>query len=71
MSRRSRGRNPLKGKVAYEQQRAARFAAECYSDPEQFPSPDAYLVALTEVLDNLCETIGYPKPERLDRGLWA
>ena len=37
-----------------EAQRWIRYTAEAYANPGQFATPQDYLVALTECLDELC-----------------
>lgn len=43
--------------------RFARYAAETYSTPEQFATPEEYTQALTEVLDELATITGHPLPK--------
>jgi hypothetical protein len=49
--------------------RYARYAAETWTTPSQFASPQEFLEALTEVLDELAESCGMePKPLE---GVWS
>lgn len=45
-----------------EIQRWVRYTAECYSDPHQFATPQDYLAALSECLDELCALAGVQPP---------
>ena len=38
--------------------RQANFAVEVYANPTEFKTPQEYLAAITEVLENLCEIKG-------------
>ena len=44
-------------------QRYARYAAECWSNPGQFKTPQEFLAALTEVLNELANAAGKPVPD--------
>lgn len=53
---------------AVEIQRWARYAVEAYTEPTQFDTPQDFLAAVTEVLDNLAEAFG-KEPPKIE-GVW-
>lgn len=47
----------------WEQIQAGRIVVECYRNAEEFaPDGEAFLAALTEALDDLCEVHGQEPP---------
>lgn len=52
-----------------EIQRWAKYAAEAYTDPAQFATPEEYLQAITEVLDEVAILAG-KQPPKLE-GVWS
>lgn len=50
-------------------QRWVKYAAEAYTDPSQFKTPEEYLQALTEVLDEVAALAG-KEPPNLE-GVWS
>lgn len=56
------------GDAAAKKELALRHVAGVYRYPDRFPSPKAYLRALTERLDAACEAAGLTPPE--EHNVW-
>lgn len=59
----------MRAKNTAETFRHVRYLCEAYTQPEQFPTPEDYLRALTEGLDNLTQAIGEQPPAMHD--VWS
>lgn len=54
------------GDAQAKKELALRHAAGVYRHPDRFPTPAAYLRALTERMDAVCHAIGAQPPEQHD-----
>lgn len=46
----------------------ARLAAAVYAHPDEFPTKEHYLLALTHALDEMCDALGMARPVFVKEG---
>lgn len=56
-------RNPAQKEKSVGIYRWAKYTAEAYSDPEQFSSPQEFLAAISECLEEVCLLHGKEPPD--------